>query len=547
MIAARPQWLAQTLLGYRIVLRNPRLRLLELAWGAAITAEWAHFVALGVFAYETNGSLGVGLVGFIRLLPAAGIAPIAGSLGDRVRRELLLVGVCALGAVALSSSAVAYAWGRNEFVIYGLAAVVAIASTLFRPTHQALLPSLASTPDELVAANGVSATLESLGTFAGPVLGGVLLATADAGWVFAGASAMCTVSTLLVSRIGVSGSRLRTAIEPRSLRGLALGGFAVLAREPGPRLIVLLMVAQTFVRGALNVLIVVVAFRVLDAGDGWVGFLTAAIGAGGLLGAFAAIGIARNRLALPFALALLLWGVPIALLAGSSYGALALALVGVVGAANSLEDVAGFTLLQRIVDDDVLTRVLGALWGLAMAGLAAGSIFASLLIAVAGDRVALVATGAVLPALTLLSWARLAALDRSAVAPAELARIAAVPMFAPLPVGTKEQLARRLVKLELPAGVDVISEGAAGDRFYIVAEGEIEVLAPGRQPSGGGPGAFFGEIALLRGTPRTATVRTQTPCILYALSREHFLTAVTGHDEGLAQGERVVAERLGES
>jgi MFS family permease len=542
----RPAWLARTLQGYATVLRNPRLRSLELAWGAAITAEWAHFVALGVFAYEANGSLGVGLVGFIRLLPAAGIAPFAASLGDKIRREQLLVGVCALGASALSGSAVAYALGPNAASIYALAAVVAVASTLFRPAHQALLPSLASTPEELVAANGASATLESLGTFAGPVLSGVLLATADAGWVFAGASAMLTLAAFLVSGIRVPGGRL-VGSEERNLRAHALGGFRVLASEPGPRLVVLLMITQAFVRGALNVLIVVVAFRVLHAGDGWVGFLTAAIGAGGLLGAFAAVGIAGRRLALPFALALILWGVPIAFLAGSSYGALALALVGVVGAANSLEDVAGFTLLQRIVDDDVLTRVLGALWGLAIAGVAAGSITASLLIATAGERAALVATGALLPIVTLLAWARLTALDRTAVAPAELARITSVPMFEPLPIATKEQLARRLVKLELPAKTEVVAEGAEGDRFYLVAEGEIEVLAPGKNPTVSGPGAYFGEIALLRDIPRTATVRTRTPCTLYALAREHFLTAVTGHDAGHAAGERVVAERLGES
>jgi MFS family permease len=540
----RPAWLERTLQGYRTVLRNRNLRALEFAWGAVITSEWAHFVALGVFAYQENGSLGVGLVGFIRLLPAAAIAPFAASLGDRMRREQLLVGVCSLGAFALSASAIAYALGPNAPLIYALAAVVAVSSTLFRPAHVALLPSLASTPEELVAANGASATLESLGTFAGPLVSGVLLATADAGWVFAGASAMLTLGAFSVSNIHVAGARLA---EQGGGRAHVLGGFSTLAREAGPRLVVLLMLAQTVVRGALNVLIVIVAFRVLDEGDGWVGFLTAGVGAGGLFGAFAAVGIAGRRLAVLFGLALILWGLPIALLAGSSYGALALALVGVVGAANSLEDVAGFTLLQRIVDDDVLTRVLGVLWGLAMLGVAAGSIGASLLVATAGDTAALIATGALLPIVTLISWARLRALDQSAIAPAELDRITAVPMFEPLPVATKEQLARRLEKLELPAGAEVITEGEEGDRFYLVGEGELEVRAQGKSPSVSRPGDYLGEIALLRDIPRTATVRTLTRCTLYALSREHFLTAVTGHDAGRAAGERVVAERLGES
>ena len=325
-----------------------------------------------------------------------------------------------------------------------------------------------------------------------------------------------------------------------------LGGFRVLATEPGPRLVIILMIAQTFVRGALNVLIVVVAFDILHAGAGWVGLLNAAVGAGGLVGAFLAVSVAGKRLAQPFALALVLWGLPIVLLAGAPHGLLAFTLVALIGVANSIEDVTGFTLLQRIVDDQVLARVLGALWGLAMAGLAIGSIGTSVLLEVAGNRVALIAIGAILPVATLLSWARLSALDRTAVAPAQLERIAAVPMFGPLPVATKEQLARRLERREVPAGTVVVRAGDEGDSFYIVGEGELEVLVPGAEPGRSGTGDYFGEIALLRDVPRTATVRALTPCTLFVLGRENFLTAVTGHEAGHAAGERVVATRLGE-
>jgi hypothetical protein len=535
----RGEWLRRTLDSFGVVMRNPRLRALELAWGAAITAEWAHFVALGVFAYEVDGTLGVGIVGFIRLLPAALIAPFAASLGDRFPRERFLAGVCLLGTVALSASAAAYSLGPYSLLIYALAAVAAVASTLFRPANQALLPSLASTPGELVAANAFSSTLESLGTFAGPLLGGVVVAVADAGWVFGAACVMFALATVLVTTITVPGRRLRAA-DARDL----LGGFRVVAVEPGPRLVIALMIAQTIVRGALNVLIVVVAFQVLDAGGGWVGLLNAAVGAGGLLGAFAAVSIAGRSLARPFALALVAWGIPIVLLAGAPTGVVAFALVAVIGAANSIEDVAGFTLLQRIVDDGVLTRVLGAVWGLAAAGLAVGSLATSGLLAVVGDTAALVVVGAFLPVSTLIAWARLTALDRTAMAPAELERISAVPMFEPLPIATKEQLARRLERVEVPAGTDVIEAGAPGDRFYIVGEGELVVMPLDGEPRSSGPGDYFGEIALLRDVPRTATVRTVTPAVLFALARDDFLGAVTGHDEGRAAAESVVAERL---
>jgi hypothetical protein len=88
--------LGQVLAGVRTAVRNPQIRRVELAWGAAIAAEWAHFVALGVFAYQRGGASAVGLAGLIRLLPAAALAPLAASLGDRFRRERFLAGV-ALG------------------------------------------------------------------------------------------------------------------------------------------------------------------------------------------------------------------------------------------------------------------------------------------------------------------------------------------------------------------------------------------------------------------------------------------------------------------
>jgi CRP-like cAMP-binding protein len=119
-----------------------------------------------------------------------------------------------------------------------------------------------------------------------------------------------------------------------------------------------------------------------------------------------------------------------------------------------------------------------------------------------------------------------------------------VPMFQPLPIATKEQLARRLERVEVPAGVDVIEAGAAGDRFYIVGEGELLVMPLGADPRPAGPGDYFGEIALLRDVPRTATVRTVTPSVLFALARDDFLGAVTGHEEGRAAAETVVSERL---
>jgi MFS family permease len=526
-------------------MRNENLRRLELAWGAAITAEWAHFVALGVFAYDAGGPVAVGIAGLVRMLPAALVAPFAASLGDRFRRERFLVSIALVGAAALAASAVVFFVSENAPAIFALAAVVGLASTLVRPAQQALLPSLARTPEELIGSNGASSTVESLGTLIGPLLAGVLVSVADAGVVFAVGAGALLAAALLFALVRVEG-RLHAAADvgTETARRLLVAGIAYVVRTPTLRTVVGLVAAQAFVRGCLNVLIVVTAFRVFDANAGAVGYMTAALGVGGLVGALGAFTLGGHRLAVAFGVALVFWGLPIALMAPVPFLVPALLLLAVVGAANSIEDVAAFTLLQRIVPDDVLTRVLGALWGLAMGGVALGSIIAPAVVSVVGPRAALVAVGVILPLLALFSSRRLVEIDRNAPGPAaELSVIDRVPMFAPLSLAAKEHLARTLVPVSVAAGEVVIRAGEPGDRFYMIVDGELEVVAERLQVTARA-GDHFGEIALLRDVPRTATVRAVLDSHLYALDRSDFLAAVTGHSGVRAAGETVAAERL---
>jgi len=218
-------------------------------------------------------------------------------------------------------------------------------------------------------------------------------------------------------------------------------------------------------------------------------------------------------------------------------------MLAVVGAANSVEDVAVFTLLQRLVPDQLLTRVLGAIWALAMGGVAIGSIAAPLLVEALGPRLALVAVGFVLPVLALITYRRLVEIDR-AVAPApELELLEQVPMFAPLSVAAKERLAANLVPLSVEAGELVIRAGEQGDRFYIVDEGKLDISAEGLHTTAQAAD-YFGEIALLRDVPRTATVKAIVDSRLFALQRADFLAAVTGHEAAHAAGDAVVEQRL---
>jgi hypothetical protein len=217
--------------------------------------------------------------------------------------------------------------------------------------------------------------------------------------------------------------------------------------------------------------------------------------------------------------------------------------LAVVGAANSVEDVAVFTLLQRIVPDEVLTRVLGAVWGLAMGAVALGSIVAPAVVGLVGPRAAFAVVGAILPVFTLLVYRRLAQIDNDIPPVAELELIGEVPMFAPLSVAAKERVAANLVPLSVRRGDVVIRAGDEGDSFYIVRDGEVEIDVDGKHLIAR-HADYFGEIALLRDVPRTATVTALVDSSLYALQRDDFLAAVTGHSAAHAAGESVAAARL---
>jgi MFS family permease len=517
--------------------RNANVRRVELAWGAAISAEWAYFVALGVFAYDAGGASAVGLAGLIRLLPAGLVAPSAASLGDRIRRERLLLYAMLLGAVALAASAAA-AFADSEAGVLACAAFVGISSTLIRPTLQALLPSLTRTPEELIASNAATSTIESVGTLVGPLVAGVLVETARVGVTFAVAAAALAVGVVLLFRVRTEGPAAG-----RAARGHLAYAWRTVEQHTGATVVVVLMVAQAFVRGCLNVLIVVAAFELLDGGGGTVGALTAAIGAGGVIGAIASSTFHNRRLARVFALSLFGWGLPIVLMAPSAELVAALVLLGIVGAANSVEDVSGFTLLQRAIQDDALSGVLGLIWGAAMGALALGSIATPLLVRELGAKTAFVLVGFLLPVLTIAGFRRMRALDVLAAPTRQQLLVDDVPMFAPLSLAAKERLATKLMPVDVPAGETVVRAGDIGDRFYIVDSGTVRIgLDRGEKDSGAGE--YFGEIALLRDVPRTATVTAATETRLYALERADFLAAVTGHALAEAAAEEVVDTRL---
>jgi hypothetical protein len=255
--------------------------------------------------------------------------------------------------------------------------------------------------------------------------------------------------------------------------------------------------------------------------------------------------VGRKRLANDFGLGLVLIGAGLGLIGVWPSEVGALLLMGVFGVGNTLVDVSAVTLMQRAVRDEVLGRVFGALESLLVAGLAAGALVAPVALHVFGTRAALVATGAVLPALTVLFWTRLQAIDLAAQVPtARIEVLRANPIFAPLPPSTLEHLAVKLIPRRVAAGDVVVRQGDAGDLFYVVENGRVRVEIDGEPVNDLWPGEAFGEIALLRDLPRTATVTALEETDLLALERDEFIAAVTGHAPSREAADAVIGARI---
>ncbi|MCA1604055.1 MAG: cyclic nucleotide-binding domain-containing protein, partial [Acidobacteria bacterium] len=355
------------------------------------------------------------------------------------------------------------------------------------------------------------------------------------------------VGAVLVGRIEIATQQEQgTFSGARNTLRASLEGFRIVAKDRHPRLLVVLLAAQAVAWGALDVLLVALAIAVMDLGRAAVGFLNAAIGAGGILGAAGSLTlVGRPRLARWVGIGILSWGICLAALAGFVQPLAAVVLLGCVGAAKSVMDVTGRILLQRVAFHDILTRVFGVLEGVRMAALAAGSVLASVLVAGLGTQPALLILGTGLALFALVSRGGLKQVDAAAIVPGpQLALLRAVPFLSVLPPPTLELLATSATRVRASPGEVIIRQGDQGDRFYVIAAGEVIVSIDNKTVRTQGVSDYFGEVALLERVPRTATVKARTSVELYALDRDRFLEAVTGHPSSVKRASQISQERL---
>jgi len=521
----------------------PALRRVVLAFGLASAVEAATWVAVGVFAFERSGATAVGIVGLVLLLPSVLFAPAAAALADRHRRKRILLIAYVAEAVTVAGTAVALWADAPAPAVYGLAMLATLALTPIRPAQGAFLPSISRAPADLTAANVSLTTVRNLGLLAGPIVAGLLLGVGGPAAVFGTAAVLAAGACGFLAR--VPGDPPRTAVATSTTASIVEGA-RLLIREERGALVVALTFAKHIVLGAIRPFLVIIALGLLGLSQSGVGLLSAALGIGGVLAAGTTVLlIGRRRMTSALILGALLLGVPIVAIGAWPVTAVAVAAMIVCGVGRSLIDVAARTLLSRVSPEDAVARFLGILDGSSYAGLAIGSALAAIVVGAFGIRGALVACGAFLPVVMLVLAAPLARIDRGPLVSRDrLELILGVPMFAPLPPESIETLASQLQSIVVDAGTQVITQGELGDRFYVLASGAARAEIDGRVVSTLGAGDGFGEIALLRDVPRTATVRVTEPSQVMALDRTRFLAVLMEEATSYGEAERLADERL---
>jgi len=446
-------------------------------------------------------------------------------------------------AAAVAGVAAAVVAG-TPLAAYAAAAAATTAMTSARPAQAALVPSVATTPNQLTAANVAVGWIEAAGTVASGLLAGLLIAIAGVGAVFAVGAGLAGVAALAVTGLRVAPLTSGQERAPAVLTGLG-EGLRLAVRRPRLRLMLALLTAEAVVVGALDLLIVILAIGVLKGPQAWAGYFNSACGAGSVLAATASAVLVGRRLGRPILGAALVLSGALAALALGPGVAGTVALLTVAGASYTMLDIATRTLLQRSVPPRLIGRVFGLLEGFMMGGYALGALLVPLLVHLGGNRLALLGVAAVLPLAAAAGGRALFGLDAEAPVPVvEIALLRSLPLFAELPAPAIEGLAAALTPVHLAAGTVLIRQGEPGDSYYPIAAGELDVLQDGHFLRRCGRGEGIGEIALLRAIPRTATVIAHSAATVYQLDRDLFLTEVLGHAPTRRQADRIADTRL---
>lgn len=537
------------------VLRNPRIRRLQLAFLGSTLGDWAYATAIVVWAYQDGGAAAVGAYQAVRFITMAVVAPIGGVVADRMSRRTFMVVSDLLRAVLVAGAGLIVVADGPALAVYTLAILAAIVGSPFRAAEAGLLTELVESPSELTTANALSANIESVMLFAGPALAGVLIGLSGVEEVFwlNAATFLWSASLLLSIRpkvavddtAGEDDEPEPAAVEAPFWSELT-SGFGLVGRDRDLRSVGMLAGSIGFAWGALTVFMVLLAIDVLESGPKGLGYLNAVLGVATVAGGLVILGrLSSSRLGQDMALGVVVgWGVPLLAIAAFPSTVTVIAAVAVVGLCEAPGSLGMDTIPQRLTPSTKVSRVYAAIESCLVGPMALGALLAPALVDWIGLRGAMAVVGA-LPLLAgLASLPRMRALDHRLRAPAELEVLRGVPAFADLPAPALERLAHTAVRVQVPAASVVLAEGGTSDRFYVIISGEVQVTQAGRVLRVEGPGDFFGEIGLLRNVLRTATVTATVDSELLVIDQADFLAVVSHRGETVSAFDDVIRRRL---
>ena len=437
----------------------------------------------------------------------------------------------AMRFVALTVAAVSAAFFPSVTILVAVAVAEGVASVFVRPTTAALLLSVTRRPEDLVRAHAALGFADNVGVLVGPVGGGLMLASTTPYIAFATSAALALGSFVTAIRVRVDAADL-VQLNPAAGLRHALAEATRGARDVVGRDVraIALVTALTFaVSGASEVFVVALAIDELRWGEAGTGLLMACIAGGGLVAGVVLGVIGQRRLGPWFVGAGVAMSIALALIGAAPIAVVAIPACIAFGAGCMLVETASLVQVQSLVPSSAGGRVLGTIEGLGYLAIAAGVWATSQMIERWSMRTSLLGLAAVTMVGTIgLAWALLRADTRVAQSRERIGALDGIALFAPLPNALRERIATQIETLDVAADDVVIYQGEYGDSFYVVEAGTLEAFVNGRQVGSLGPNDFFGELALLADTPRTATVRAATECRLWVLPRRAFLSVLAG-------------------
>lgn len=504
------------------------LRRLQLAWLAVSSADYAIALGLALVVFADSGAIGVGVMAAVRTGPALFVGPLLAVALDRMPRRYVVATGLAVRVVAVSAMVVLVGSGAGPW-LYVWAAVDTAAASLFWPGVAALIPGVARTSGEMATANAAMSVVESVGTLVGPLAAGVFMSLGVRSALFAGVAVGLAVAAVLVATVHTVTDE-PVAHRSSIMADVRLGLRRVVERR-GPRTVIAAWTGESVVLGALDVFVVVLAIEVLGAGESGAGFLTAAGGAGGVLGAILMVEATRVRkVGRAFGTGIVTMGVVLVAVAWLSATPAVVAGLFVIGVATARVDVAGQTALQRVVDDELLGRALGLFESLYWVALGLGGLVAGFVVDRFGIRVAMAVAGGSLIVSWFMARPTLTSMDTRLETPAHaVAVLQSNEVLGFLPIPALEHLARLSDVVERQAGDLVIREGDRDDALYVVADGQLEVRHEGERLARVSRGSIVGEIAAFRHVARTADVRAVDSVRLLRLPGADVVGVLAGH------------------